>query len=78
MSALVMCCSGAWIVKPPPSTPALVARFASRSNARDELGPAVGIARIIERVDADEDVARAARLGQAEREARKIVLRAGT
>ena len=35
----------------------------------DELGPAIGIARIIERVDADEQVARAGRLGPGQREA---------
>src|SRR5204863_3724529 len=37
----------------------------------NELRPAIGIARIIERVDADEQVARPARLGEAEREAQK-------
>ena len=35
----------------------------------DKLRPAVGIARIIERIDADVDVARAVRFGEPEREA---------
>ena len=35
----------------------------------DEFGPAIGIARIVERIDADEQVARAARLGEAQRQA---------
>ena len=59
ISALVRSISGVWIVqRAAPSTPALVARFAIRSKARDVLGPAVGIAAVVERVDADEDVAR--------------------
>ena len=37
----------------------------------DELGPAVGITRIVKRVDPDEDVARAAGLGQPQRQAQK-------
>ena len=45
---------------------------------RDEFGPAVGISGIIESVDSDEDVACAARFGETERKAEKIVLRAGT
>jgi len=51
--------------------PGLGRQVRQRLERRDELRPAVGIARIIERVDADEDVARAARLGEAEGEAQE-------
>ena len=44
----------------------------------DELRPAVGVARIVERVDADEDVARARASARPSARLRKIVLRAGT
>ena len=56
---------------PRPSTPALVARFASACKGLEELRPAVRIARIVDGVDADEDVARAEHLGPAERERQK-------
>ena len=58
ISALVSAISGAWMVKlSRPSTPALVARLAMRSKAAMYSGPAVGVAGVVERVDADEDVA---------------------
>ena len=38
MSALVICCNGAWIVKRSPSTPALVALLAKSSNAAMNSG----------------------------------------
>ena len=43
-----------------------------------EFWPAVGIARIVDAIDADPDVERPQRLGPGQREARKTVLRAGT
>ena len=46
-----------------PSTPALVARLASRGEGLDEFRPAVGIAAVIDGVHADEDVGRRNRLG---------------
>ena len=78
MSALVMCEQRRVDREALALDPRLGREIRQLLERGDELGPAIGIARIIERVDADEDVARAARLGQAEREARKIVLRAGT
>ena len=61
-----------------PSTPPRVARFAMRSIRRDVLRAAVGIAGVVERVHADEDVGGAEHLGPREAKERKIVLRAGT
>ena len=43
-----------------------------------ELGPAIGITRIVQGIDADDQILRAERFGPAEREDKKIVLRAGT
>ena len=69
MPSFVRCISGAWMLRRcVPSTPALVARFAIRSNASMYSGPAVGIAAVVERVHADEDVARAEHLGPRQRE----------
>jgi hypothetical protein len=64
-----MCWSGAWIREALPFDPGLGGEVGEPLERGDELGPAIGIARIIERIDADEQVARAARLGKAEREA---------
>ena len=78
MSAFVRSMSGAWIVSGRPSTPARVASAASCSNARDELRAAVGIARVVERVDADDDLRRRrATSAHPSASDRKIVLRAG-
>ena len=56
--------SGAWIAnRSRPSTPALVARLAIALNAATKLGPAVGIAAIVDRVDAQENVGGAKHLG---------------
>ena len=68
MSALPSAMSGVCTRNRPPSTPARVARLARRSNARDEFRPAVGIAGVVERVDADDDVVGAEHLGPAERQ----------
>ena len=46
-----------------PSTPALVASGGQALERRDELRPAVRVPGVVERVDADEDVARAEHLG---------------
>jgi hypothetical protein len=46
--------------------------------ALDEFGTAVGIARIVERVDPDDDILCLPRLGEASVNDRKIRLRAGT
>ena len=55
--SLLRASSGAWIRNRPWfSTPARVARLASCSNAPKKLGPAVGIARVVDAIDADEDV----------------------
>ena len=61
-----------------PSTPALVARFAMRSNASMNSGRQSGIAGVIERIHADEDVGASSTSAQASAKERKIVLRAGT
>ena len=52
-----------------PFDPGPSGEFGQRLEGGDELGPAVGIARIIECIDPHEQVARAACLGKAEREA---------
>ena len=53
--------SGVWTRSARPRRRRASPASASRSNARDELRPAIGIAGIVERVDADDDVARAER-----------------
>ena len=67
MSALDRCSSGARIASGRPSTPA---RVASAPGARtpEVLGPAVGIAGVVERVDADDDGLGAETSAHAERE----------
>ena len=46
-----------------PFRPGLGGQFRQMGKASDEFGPAIGIARIIERIHPDEDIAGAQRLG---------------
>ena len=68
MSAFVIVCSGAWMRKRSPSTPARRRQRRQLLERRDELRAAVGIAGVVERVDADDDVVRAEHFGPAERQ----------
>ena len=62
--------SGAWIRnRPCSSTPACVARLASCLERTKEFRPAVGIARVVDAIDADEDVKGAEGLGPGQGEA---------
>ena len=71
ISALLMCSSGAWIRKRPPSTPARVARRGKALERLEVVGAAVGIAGVIERVRTDGDVARVEHFGPRERQRQK-------
>ena len=66
--ALVSAMSGVCTRKRAPPTPLAVASVASCSNAAMNSGRQSGIAGIVERVDADDDVARVEHFGPAERE----------
>ena len=68
ISAFVSRSSGAWIASRPPSTPAARREVRHPLERLEVLRPAVGIARIVERVHADEDVVRTGRLREGERE----------
>ena len=72
--------SGAWMAnRSRPSTPALVARLASRGEGGDVFRPAVGIAAVVDGVDAEEDVGRPDRPRHRPTPATSsTVLRAGT
>ena len=67
ISRLVRSSSGARMRMLSPSTAGSRREIGERLERRDELGPAIRISRVVERVHADEDVARAAHLGQRER-----------
>ncbi len=54
-----------------PFGPRLGAKVGERLECGDEIGAAIGIARIIKRIDPDEQVARSARFGPCQREAQK-------
>ena len=69
ISALVSSISGAWMLQPLRALDAgLGGEVRHPLEGVDVLGAAVGIAAVVERVDADEDVARAEHLGPRERE----------
>ena len=68
--ALVQAIKGVWMAKRSrPSTPALVARLANWAKAAIYSGPAVGIAAVVDGVDAEENVGRANHLGKGQGQA---------
>ncbi len=59
MPAFDSAMSGVWMRTCAPSTPALRGEGRHRLERRNERGPAVGVARVVDGVDADDQVARA-------------------
>ena len=78
ISAFVIVMSGAWMWKRRPFDAGLRRELGHRLEGAQVLGPAVGIARIVERVDADDDVGTPSASAHASASDRKTVLRAGT
>ena len=67
ISAFDILMSGARIVTGRRSTPALVPEARHLLHGGQPLGPAVGVARRVEHVDADDDLGRACDLGHGDR-----------
>ena len=71
ISALVRSISGVWMVRRSALDRGLGGEVGHRLEGGDELGAAVGVAGVVDGVDADEDVGRAAHLGHRQGEAQE-------